>query len=77
MQRDVIIIMHSFRMFKYAAMLRIYKHYAIRLPEGLFPLPAVERMSFSSYPGSLSSGDDFYIMDKLVYSMLLSLCYSS
>ena len=41
----------------YSEMLRIYKHYRIRTKQK----DSVGRMSFSSYPGMLSSTDDFYI----------------
>ena len=41
----------------YSEMLRIFKHYRIRTSQG----DGVGRVSFSSYPGMLSSTDDFYI----------------
>ncbi|GFR52660.1 hypothetical protein Agub_g15254, partial [Astrephomene gubernaculifera] len=45
----------------YASMLRIYKHYDMRL--GGLPLAAgAGRVSFSSYPGQLSSADDWYLL---------------
>jgi hypothetical protein len=42
-------------------MLRIYKHYAFAHHS---PSTAAQRTSFSSYPGVLSSLDDFYLMDS-------------
>lgn len=47
--------------YTYSSMLRIYKHYAFKLQD---TNAACQRMSFSSYPGFLSSLDDFYIMDS-------------
>ncbi|KAK3755109.1 hypothetical protein QZH41_017929, partial [Actinostola sp. cb2023] len=47
--------------FHYSTMIRIYKHYHLNIKEsttGSF------KMSFSSYPGLISSLDDFYIMDS-------------
>lgn len=41
-------------------MVRIYKHYEFALAS---PHHALKRVSFSSYPGELSSDDDFYLMD--------------
>lgn len=41
-------------------MVRIYKHYDFRLQN---PAHKLQRMSFSGYPGELSSDDDFYLMD--------------
>ena len=38
---------------------RIYKHYDVALHSQELPL---RRMSFSSYPGELSSDDDFYLL---------------
>ena len=51
--------LHSW--YTYSAMNRIYKHYAFNISRS----PATTVMSFSSYPGYLSSLDDFYIMDRL------------
>ena len=49
----------------YSAMNRVYKHYAIKVAaSGQKAMPATEVMSFSSYPGYLSSLDDFLIMDR-------------
>ena len=49
----------------YSAMNRIYKHYAINVAAtGRKVMPATKVMSFSSYPGYLSSLDDFLIMDR-------------
>jgi len=44
--------------FTYGAMLRIYKHYSFELAE---PAWQGSSTSFSSYPGILSSVDDFYL----------------
>ncbi|GLI63793.1 hypothetical protein VaNZ11_006878 [Volvox africanus] len=48
----------------YASMLRIYKHYNLRLNQltGLGGQPANTRISFSSYPGQISSADDWYLL---------------
>lgn len=46
--------------YTFASMNRMYKHYAFKLHDA----PATEVMSFSSYPGILSSWDDFYMMDS-------------
>ena len=49
----------------YSAMNRVYKHYAINVAaSGREVVPATKVMSFSSYPGYLSSLDDFLIMDR-------------
>ncbi|MBN3323413.1 PLBL1 Phospholipase, partial [Atractosteus spatula] len=45
--------------YTYAATLRIFKHWDIRLTE---PHTATGRLSFSSYPGFLVSLDDFYLL---------------
>jgi hypothetical protein len=45
--------------FTYSSMLRIYKMYQFALPQA-----ATQLMAFSSYPGMLSSLDDFYMMDS-------------
>ncbi|XP_020904137.1 phospholipase B-like 1 [Exaiptasia diaphana] len=47
--------------FHYSTMLRIYKHYNINNTDSS---TSSINMSFSSYPGLLSSLDDFYIMDS-------------
>lgn len=44
--------------FTYGAMNRIYKHYNFATSV------APRKLSFSSYPGSLASQDDFYMMDS-------------
>ena len=41
-------------------MVRIFKHYTFGLADAALPLRG---MSFSSYPGELSSDDDFYLLD--------------
>jgi len=46
--------------FTYGAMLRIYKHYDFPTNHTV----ASRRISFSSYPGCLSSLDDFYMMES-------------
>jgi hypothetical protein len=45
--------------FMYSAMLRIFKHYSFNLSE---ETTGSRTMSFSSYPGYLSSADDYYQM---------------
>eukprot|EP01062_Namystynia_karyoxenos_P021923 TRINITY_DN18365_c0_g1_i1.p2 TRINITY_DN18365_c0_g1~~TRINITY_DN18365_c0_g1_i1.p2 ORF type:complete len:569 (+),score=213.54 TRINITY_DN18365_c0_g1_i1:81-1709(+) len=47
--------------YHYAATNRIYKHYNFRYAAAEV---AARRVSFSSYPGYLSSLDDFYMMDS-------------
>jgi len=47
--------------FTYSSMNRIFKHYNFKLSN---PLLASPKVSFSSYPGLLSSLDDFYIMSN-------------
>jgi len=56
-----IVFSHS-SWFIYAGMNRIYKHYSFALTDT--EVTASNRSSFSSYPGVLSSLDDFYLMDK-------------
>ncbi|EIE22757.1 laminin A, partial [Coccomyxa subellipsoidea C-169] len=46
--------------FTYSGMVRIYKHYDFAVAS---PHHKLRRTSFSSYPGELSSDDDFYLMD--------------
>jgi len=46
----------------YVEMLRVYKHYQFHLSESA--KMAAPRSSFSSYPGMLSSTDDFYMMSS-------------
>jgi hypothetical protein len=55
--------------FTYSAMLRIYKTYAFALGNSA---SKTSRMSFSSYPGMLSSLDDFYQMDDSKLVMIQS-----
>jgi hypothetical protein len=43
-----------------SGMVRIYKHYDFAVAS---PHHKLRRTSFSSYPGELSSDDDFYLMD--------------
>ncbi|KAL5509483.1 hypothetical protein EMCRGX_G004870 [Ephydatia muelleri] len=45
----------------YATMMRTYKHYALKLRD---QSAASVVMTFSSYPGMMSSIDDYYIMDS-------------
>lgn len=52
-----ILMAHS-SWFIYSSMLRIYKHYTLRVAAG-----HMTSASFSSYPGVLSSLDDFYMHD--------------
>jgi len=52
-----ILLAHS-SWFIYGSMLRIYKHYTLNVAVG-----AMRTSSFSSYPGVLSSLDDFYLHD--------------
>ena len=54
---DDLLIGHS-SWFSYSAMNRIFKHYELA-----FEGTAATRMSFSSYPGMISSLDDFYVME--------------
>lgn len=47
------------------SMIRILKHYNLGyhvLPKGTAPLIPGRSSSFSSYPGTLQSGDDFYVI---------------
>lgn len=56
--------------FTYSAMLRIYKTYSWNLQsDDVFTAP-VTTTSFSSYPGMLSSLDDFYLMKDTKLSMI-------
>nr|XP_033791100.1 phospholipase-B 81-like isoform X2 [Geotrypetes seraphini] len=47
--------------FTYASTLRIYKHYNLNMRD---QNTCTRRMSFSSYPGTLVSMDDFYLLDS-------------
>jgi len=47
--------------FPYSAMNRIFKRYEFNLNN---PALAAKKVAFSSYPGMLSSWDDFYMMDS-------------
>ena len=53
--------------FMYSSMVRIYKTYMLPLSN---PASAMTTMSFSSYPATLSSSDDFYLMKETKLSML-------
>lgn len=48
----------------YSTMLRIYKYYNFTLHDAQGNLIPGNKQSFSSYPGSLFSGDDFYILSS-------------
>ena len=62
---------HSCSWYMYSAMNRVYKHYAINVAaSGREVTPATKVMSFSSYPGYLSSLDDFLIMDRYTFHMI-------
>jgi hypothetical protein len=56
--------------FVYSAMLRIYKTYTWNLQDGGVLAAPVTTTSFSSYPGMLSSLDDFYMMKETRMSMV-------
>jgi len=47
--------------FYYNMMLRIFKRYEFNYNN---PLLKAKKVAFSSYPGMLSSLDDFYMMDN-------------
>lgn len=53
--------------FMYSSMVRIYKTYSLPLSN---PASVMTTMSFSSYPATLSSSDDFYLMKETQLSML-------
>lgn len=53
--------------FMYSSMVRIYKTYTLPLSN---PASVMNTMSFSSYPATLSSSDDFYLMKESQLSML-------
>lgn len=54
----------------YSKMTRIYKYYNFSLPAAS---TSATKMSFSSYPGVVSSTDDFYVMDSGLSVMETSL----
>mmetsp|Transcript_59846 Transcript_59846/g.106398 ORF Transcript_59846/g.106398 Transcript_59846/m.106398 type:complete len:640 (+) Transcript_59846:110-2029(+) len=54
----------------YSKMTRIYKNYNFSLPAAA---TSASKMSFSSYPGVVSSTDDFYVMDSGLTVMETSL----
>ena len=60
--------------FEYFAMNRIYKQYHLALQS---PGVAAKRVSFSSYPGSLESLDDFYMMDSGLGMVQTSISFSN
>jgi hypothetical protein len=45
----------------YSAALKIFKHYSFQLQ---WEAVAAQRVSFSSYPGELTSDDDLYMMSS-------------
>jgi len=45
----------------YSSMLRIFKRYDFNFQN---PLVNAKSMTFSSYPGTLSSWDDYYVMNS-------------
>ena len=48
----------------YSSMLRIYKRYDFNFKN---PLVAAKSVVFSSYPGSVSSWDDYYLMSSNLF----------
>eukprot|EP00754_Rhynchopus_humris_P016136 Rhum_TRINITY_DN14495_c0_g1::Rhum_TRINITY_DN14495_c0_g1_i6::g.91722::m.91722 len=60
--------------YHYYAMNRIYKQYHFALQS---PSVAAKRVSFSSYPGSLESLDDFYMMDSGLGMVQTSISFSN
>lgn len=46
--------------YTYGALVKVYKHFDFQLAD---PAVRLSGMSFSSYPGELSSDDDFYLLD--------------
>ncbi|GFH30181.1 phospholipase B-like, partial [Haematococcus lacustris] len=53
--------------FTYAAMVRIFKHYHFKLHDT--SLPGTD-LAYSSYPGQLSSDDDFYLVNPTHLAVL-------
>lgn len=59
-------IMHDFHNFRYETMLRIQKRYSLRFRKSQTSKQLIRGfdMTFSSFPGGLQSGDDFYLMSS-------------
>ena len=60
--------------FVYSAMLRVYKSYEFALKNGA---NRAKKVVFSSYPATLSSLDDMYMMSGRFVTLLISLHHSS
>uniref|UniRef100_A0A8C2VV43 Phospholipase B-like n=1 Tax=Chinchilla lanigera TaxID=34839 RepID=A0A8C2VV43_CHILA len=62
-QRDLLVAHNTWNAYQY--MLRVLKKYQLQFREGPredYPLAPGNKLVFSSYPGTLFSGDDFYIL---------------